>query len=79
MAVIAAGELDHLIPLGVGPHHPQYGHTGFCTRIHEPDHFDAGYGLNHHFGQHIFEVAGGTKAGPFSKAADNAWRTSGWA
>ena len=63
MAVVAAFELDDLFAAGEGPHQPQHRHAGLGAAVDKAHHLDGGHGLNHHFGQGVFQGAGGAKAG----------------
>ena len=55
MAVVAALELDHLVAAGVSTDQAQHSHAGLGAAVDEAHHLNAGYSVDHHFGQGVFQ------------------------
>jgi hypothetical protein len=65
MAVVAALELDDLVPFGVRPRQAQGAHGRFGARVNETHHLNVGHEVHHPPGQFDFKRAGRAVRGPF--------------
>ncbi len=47
--MVTTVELDDAFSTRIGSGQPNRAHRGFCSAVHQPDHFDAGYPFDDHF------------------------------
>ena len=64
MAVVAALELDDLVPAGVRAHDAEHGEARLGAGVAEANHLDGGDAVNHHLAEHVLELAGAPKEEP---------------